>query len=331
MRSQKIILQKKNQKLEYPSCNICKSKSSSVVLSDVTSWEYKGKFTIVKCTTCNLVYLYPRPTIKEIGKYYSPESYWGENITINNESSELVKEREYTFGSIYKKVLTNRRKGAILDIGAGTGIFLSKFKEAGWKAEGVEFSPDAVKFAQKSFGITLKRGDFFDHTFPNNTYDVVSLNMALEHLYQPLETLKEIKKILKKNGVLVITVPNIDSVGFGIFQKDWQALNLPRHLYQFNPSTLQELVSTAGFKKEEINYWYWAHNYYTVFESFRFRLSPRFRKTKEGGLVTTSYKKTFSPKKELGKLIIRSLTICIVLLGSLTRKSESITLYATKA
>lgn len=269
--------------------------------------------------------------MKEIGNYYSPESYWGENITIKNKASELVKEREYTFGSIYKKLLTTTKKGAILDIGAGTGIFLSKFKEKGWRADGVEFSSDAVKFAKKSFDITLKRGDFLDYSFPKNTYDVVSLNMALEHLYQPLETLQQIHKILKKNGVIVITVPNIDSVGFQLFKENWQALNLPRHLYQFSPSTLQNLIRSAGFRKKEINYWYWAHNYYTVFESFRFNLSPRFRKKKDGGLITSSYKKNLSLKKELGKLVIRSLTLGIVLLGSLTRKSESITLYAVKA
>lgn len=315
---------------ESPACNNCGSKRNKVVWDGLITWEHKGIFRVVKCSACGLIYLNPRPTRAKIGNYYPKESYWGRDVAVNPTNADFKKEREYAFGPIYDFVMKHKNKGSILDIGAGTGTFLSNFKELGWKVDGVELSNDAVKFSKKIFKIKLKIGDFFDHSFQTNYYDVATLNNALEHLYNPLETLKRAHKLLKKNGMIIITVPNVDSLGLKIFGKRWHAIQPPRHLYHFSEKTLNEMLNKSGFKTIRTNRWYYAHNYYTIFESFRFNTSPRFKKEYSGGLVNSSYEKKFSPTKETGKIIIKVLSVIIVLLGSSLRRSEIITVYAVK-
>jgi 2-polyprenyl-3-methyl-5-hydroxy-6-metoxy-1,4-benzoquinol methylase len=320
---------------EFPSCDNCSSKAFTIVWNDITYWEYEGIFRIVKCTKCDLLYLHPRPSAKEISKYYPKESYWGRDVTKEKNVFNFIRERENAFSPIYDIILKRKNTGAILDIGAGTGLFLSKFKDLGWKVDGVEFSKEAASFAKKAFKIGLKTGDFLEYKFPRNTYDVVTLNMALEHLYKPKETLMNLYEIVKENGLLVITVPNLNSVGVKLFKKNWRALDVPKHLYHFTEPSLKNMVKGAGFTVTGTNHWYWIHNYYTVFESFRFSLSPRFKQKTGGGLASPSSPSPSAPqklsvKRELGKITLKSLSAIVAIIGSITGRSESIIIYAIK-
>lgn len=317
------------KKIEFPLCDICGSKSNTVVWNDLTSWEHEGIFRIVKCSICGLMYTSPRPIPSEIGKYYPVESYWGTDVRVSTKKNMFI-ERKRAYEQLFSYVDSYKKSGSILDIGAGTGMFLSYFKEKGWKTDGIELSKEAVSFAKKTFDITLKKGDFLDYHFPKNSLDVVVLNNALEHLYSPRKTLEEVYSCLKKGGIIIITVPNVNSIGLKLFGKNWHALQPPRHLYHFSPSTLSRLITQIGFTFTGENHWYFTHNFYTIFESFRFTISPRFKKNAKGGLVTAEYKKQFSLKKEVGKIFTRALSLGIVLLGSSLNKSEVFTIYATK-
>src|SRR5579871_3014732 len=238
----------KQQTWETPICNLCHGKEIEVVYKEMTYWEYEGVFTIVKCRNCDLVFLSPRPPLSEIGKYYAQEEYFGRNISTLGKKYDDKKERERMFGVIYKIIFSRKKRGSILDIGAGTGLFLSKFKDEGWKTDGIELLSDAVSYAKKTYGITLRQGDFFDYSYKNNTYAVVTLNGALEHLYTPQETLKKIHALLSKDGMIVISVPNSDSMGREIFGRNWFPWQPPRHLYHFSPKTIKKMLENAGFK-----------------------------------------------------------------------------------
>lgn len=326
---------KQSKKWELPNCANCSSNKFTIVLEDIPSWEHDDVFRVVKCTACGLIFVHPRPPMNKIGSYYPVESYWGRDIRDKETIANLIIQRERSFGVIYRTVLEHKQKGRILDIGAGTGIFLSKFKELGWHVDGVEFSKEAGDFSRSVFGVDLKVGDFLDHTYKANTFEVVTLNMSLEHLYEPTKTLHEVHKIMKKGGLLVITVPNIDSVGFAIFRGNWRALDPPRHLYHFTENTLKAVVTNAGFTVTGVNHWYWMHNYYTIFESFRSKLSPRQKfSVKEGGAsrgnVPSDNRPKFSLKKEIAKTAIKLLSGIMAVGGSISKKSESIILVAVK-
>ena len=86
---------------------------------------------------------------------------------------------EKSHGYIYKLILDGIKKGKVLDVGAGTGVFLSGFKRRGWEVQGVEMSPRAISFAKRVFKINLRKGDLLDIKLPENEFDLITLNHVL--------------------------------------------------------------------------------------------------------------------------------------------------------
>jgi 2-polyprenyl-3-methyl-5-hydroxy-6-metoxy-1,4-benzoquinol methylase len=315
---------------EKPLCNLCRSADYKILYNDLTYWEYPGVFQVVKCNKCSLVFLNPRPKLNEIKKYYDQISYFAIDKENFETSVNELNERDKAYGKEYSILLANKKKGRILDIGAGTGAFLSKFKELGWLTEGVELNPDAVMFAKKNYKISLREGDFSSFRFRNNYYDIITLNGALEHLYDPQETLKKVHKLLRKNGVILFSVPNVNSFGRIIFGKQWFPWLPPQHLYHFSPETAKAMLDNALFKKVTILHDSQVQNYYILFQSLRYAKSPKFKTKKTGGLATTQYKNTFSLKKELGKIAGTLFAFTISMVEPFLRRGEVIIVYAQK-
>lgn len=322
----------KKTKWEYPGCNLCGAKAFTVVWDNVTTWEHEGKFRIVCCKECRLIYLNPRPTSEYIENFYLKEGYWGRDLGRSDLQSNWKEERQWRYGPLYREIFKRKNKGSIIDIGAGTGMFLTRFKERGWKVQGTEVSEDVAKFGKENFGIRSKVGDFLKLKFDAKQFDVVTLNTVLEHVYKPKETLKKVYRILKSDGLLVVTVPNIDSFGSKIFRSEWYALDPPRHLYHFSTGTLKKMIEQADFEIQDIYHDYWAHNYYHLFESLRFLLSPRFKKKKRGGIVKSAeaVRGSFSIAKEAGKLFGRSFAAFLAKFEPFLKRGEVFTVYACK-
>ena len=316
---------------EVPVCNNCHNKIQTVLWNDLTYWEYPGVFQIVQCSECGLVYTSPRPKPSQIGKYYVQENYWGRNVEDLQALFNDDKERA-AYSPMYNIIRKYKRKGKILDIGAGTGVFLSKFKNEGWKVEGVELMESAARYAKEHFGIVMKQGDFFNFSLPSNSFDVVALNGSLEHLYTPLETLSGIQKILKKDGIIIFSVPNYDSIGRKVFGKNWFAFQPPRHLYHYSPRVIRQMLKNAGYKNIRISYKFWLQNHYILFQSLRFSKSPKFVKRNTGGLLNTSVpkKRSWSPKIVIGKLLGYAFAYGTAALEPFLKQGEVMIVYAQK-
>lgn len=321
---------------ERPRCNNCSSRKYRTFLKDITLWEYPGLFKIVECTKCKLKYLSPRPKKKFIGKYYL-EDYWGRNLMdFEYKNIQLEKEREKLYKNIYKNILQVRKKGSIFDIGAGTGIFLTKFKDLGWDVDGIELSREAVKYSRKVNNIKLKTGDFNDMKLNRKSYDVVTLNSSLEHTYNPKKALARVYSLLKKDGMVVVTVPNIDSLGAKLFKRKWLPLHPPKHLYHFSEKTLKNMLKNCSFEIKRVSHWYFQHGYYGIFESIRYMLSPKFEMKKGGGLIEKKEDvflkdiKRNPFKKEVGKLAASVVAFVITVFGGASKHGETVTIYAKK-
>ena len=142
-------------KWEYPICNNCKNKKFKILCDRVQNWEFPEIFRIVKCTNCGLIYVSPRPEKGNISKFYPEKTYWSSNT----KSSSWKKRRENLYGkTLYKEISKRANKGKILDIGSGTGIFLSGFKERGWKVSGIDISKVAAEISDKKLGIRIRTG-----------------------------------------------------------------------------------------------------------------------------------------------------------------------------
>lgn len=138
-------------------------------------------------------------------------------------------------------------KGKILDIGSSAGFFLAEAKCRGWETTGIEFSSWSKRYAEEHFGLTVYDQPLEKLNWPKENFDAVTMLDVIEHLTEPWKILSEIKKILKPNGICVITTPDIDSLTAKLAKEKWYAI-LPGHLFYFSPKTLEKILVEAGFR-----------------------------------------------------------------------------------
>ncbi len=147
--------------------------------------------------------------------------------------------------------LAHETAGKLLDVGCGGGRFLNRMKKRGWLVEGVDFDALATERATARYGVKTHVGDLTQCALPANSFDVITMSQTIEHLYDPKATLIESLRILKPGGLLVMTTPNVKSIGAGEFGSFWRGWEAPRHLHLFSVDSLQRLTQSAGFKVSE--------------------------------------------------------------------------------
>ena len=131
----------------------------------------------------------------------------------------------------------------LLDIGCGTGSFLSFMKKKGFDVFGVESNTRARKICLEN-NIEVKTSE---SELSGLGFDTISLWHVLEHLPQPESSLATYRDLLKPTGILVIAAPNFESHDRIHYQNDWAALDVPRHLWHFTPKGLISMADKSGF------------------------------------------------------------------------------------
>jgi len=137
--------------------------------------------------------------------------------------------------------------GTLLDVGCGTGEFLHEMQSHGWQVTGVETETRVAAFARRKYGLEVASGDLETCEFQPQQFDVITFWHVLEHLFDPLQTLKRVDGILKDDGVVLIAVPNIASMDAEFYKENWVALDAPRHLAHFTPDSMSRLATAANF------------------------------------------------------------------------------------
>lgn len=247
--------------LEYIKCNIC-GKDDYKYLFTVEDKQFKfgEKFSIVKCRNCGLVYLNPRPKRSEIGKFYPEEYFYRDYFSYKVLSGSLGQILwqffiKFFFGGrsdLYIiSYFKNMPRGKLLDVGCGCGALLKLLKDDGWETHGVDISSYATKKVEE-IGLDVFTGELIEAGFLDKYFDIVILHHSLEHIYDPAEVLREVFRILKDNGILIIGVPNIKSIEARIFRQNWFPIEAPRHLYHFSLRTLDLLLNKTGFARQTV-------------------------------------------------------------------------------
>jgi SAM-dependent methyltransferase len=208
-----------------------------------------GQFHMVRCSQCGLHYLNPQPTMEELVPYYS-EDYDPFQIASPDELPFLQR-HSLTYGLNKRCRLVNRQKtgGRLLEIGCATGLFLDAMRRTGnWQVQGVDVSEKAVECARETFGLDVFHGSVAEAHLGDDVFDVVVMWDVLEHVHSPRETLLEIRRILKPDGVLVFRVPLLDAWDRRLFGRYWAGWDAPRHLTLFSKETLGLMLARTGFR-----------------------------------------------------------------------------------
>ena len=235
--------------MESIPCNLCGSREH-VLVRECREQRYNTSvpFSLVKCTHCELVYLNPRPSEREILVYYPP-AY---QAAIRQVLQEV---RQSRIGLMGLRIMRRLRKppllkvGRVLDIGCSGGDYLAYLRTLGWEVYGIELDKEAARYAREHFGLNVCVGaaERTLSDFQNESFDIVTMWHVLEHVFDPSLVLAEVYRVLRPGGILMLEMPNFNSLWASILGKYWFPLEIPRHLYHFTPLTLKAILTKTGF------------------------------------------------------------------------------------
>ena len=236
---------------EYRNCPNCGQDDTTVILDSNMGkgdlqkhvktvymlWEdTHGRY--VRCKNCRFIYVNPIEEVSRINGGYSK---------MGNTDAPIIRGSRLRAAKSQLGLIGKHKSGeTLLDIGCGEGFFLSNAAKAGYTTKGIEISRDAAEYAGREFGLDVEAKPFEELQFPENYFDVVTLWQVLEHVPYPLVVLKEAHRILKPDGLLATSTPDIESILARIFRRKWW--NLRRlHINQFTAKTLTDMLKRAGF------------------------------------------------------------------------------------
>lgn len=232
---------------EIKKCLICEGSVLEKYMESMDFSTSKEVFNVVKCQSCNFIFTNPRPSDKNIDKYYISDKYISHTNT-NQGFLEKIYQiiRKIAINGKFKLIKSYIKKGNILDIGCGTGNFLNKCKNHGWKTKGVEPSKIARDQAIKNYNLDVQASTELSGL--NNKFDIITMWHVLEHVTNLNETIIDLHSLLSDHGKLIIAVPNINSYDASYYQKYWAAYDLPIHLYHFTEDSISILFKNHNFK-----------------------------------------------------------------------------------
>ena len=210
----------------------------------------KETFDLYYDQDLDLLITSPQPSPENLGRYYESNDYIS-----HTDSKRSLFEKAYHFvkGIALKNKLNlinncSSSKGNLLDIGAGTGDFLLTAKQNGWETIGVEPS-------EKAKGIAIGKGiKFSDSTqdLESHSFDVITMWHVLEHIPNLEIQIKELKRLVKPNGTIIIAVPNFKSYDANYYGKFWAAFDVPIHFWHFSKKAIQLLFQKENIKLEKV-------------------------------------------------------------------------------
>lgn len=210
---------------------------------------------MLQCKHCKLVFTHPQPTPEDVLQRYSKDWFEREYLPSYGIDPEhpVLDSLAHRYGSELAALVPFYKNGAILDVGAGAGLFLSQAKNYNWKVHGVEISSYGPVYAKKHFDIDIFQGSLFETNFPNDGFDVVMIQDTIEHVPDPLHIMREINRVLRIGGAVVLSTPNFNSLSRFIFGRYWSLISPLEHLFLFNMDSLLYLLRTTGFSPYKLH------------------------------------------------------------------------------
>jgi SAM-dependent methyltransferase len=239
----------------YVACKVC-DRDDTDFLYNKNSWD------IVRCRNCGFTYTNPIPSREDVEGFYSSGvkmTKGREEFSVNTttKNAPKLKKIKSPLGRIWIRQLRLIRwnnylpqNGRFLDVGCAQGHLVLAAKRTGkWDCIGVDIQMHKLKHARlMDLQVKVVIGAVGKLGFKPGAFDIITMTHVLEHTFDPLECLLELKTVMRNKGVGVITVPNVSHPYARLLGKRWQSVRPPGHLWYFSPQTLERLVNRAGMQ-----------------------------------------------------------------------------------
>jgi len=264
-------------------CKVCgNTENNRTYVAKEMMFGLKDEFQYIECSKCKCLQIKDVPA--NLAKYY-PEDYYsyfskGEDHHIQQGFSKTLKRNlkkgllnQYLRGkSPIGKMLAPKFKGyypwikqdmlttnsRILDVGCGSGELLLKMYNDGFRdLTGLDpFIKDDIHY---KCGITIHKKTLDQLT---EKYDLIMMHHAFEHMDEPLNIIKDIRRLLNPGGIALIRIPVGDSYAWHKYGVDWVQLDAPRHIFLHTEKSMQILAGQAGLTLSDVMYDSWELQFY---------------------------------------------------------------------
>lgn len=295
------------------------------------------EFLIETCQQCGLTRTAFAQPASELPRYYG-DSYYGKYAS-GQRFVDLMESLVTVFNRQRVRTILNLHPpqfaGRFLDVGCGRGITLRLLQQHGWEVHGTELSETLAKnLASENIHI-YTAPELADNHLPADYFDTVMLWHSLEHIMHPVQTIAEVRRILKPGGKLLLEVPNLSSFQAQIGRGKWFHIDAPRHLYHFTPQHLSAMLQAHGFTVQYIHTFSIEQGFYGMLQTLLNRI------TTENNVLYQLLKKHVPRQRGIrgcwnilvslsGLLLLSPLSILLECLAVLVQRGAVITIIAER-
>lgn len=248
-------------------CPLCGGAAAQTLLTARNRlFDTDATVSLAQCA-CGMLMTDPQPTGKTLARFYETDAYythaarvgWKDRVRRLTQrwqmrgvgaAMRLMAENWLGLQRFTKRIAPAefplRRGRRLLDFGCGDGRFVALCADLGLDAVGIEPDAKARKSAETVGARVFESLDALDSLRPGVSFDRIQLKHVLEHLPEPVATLRRLGGRLSAGGRMLIAVPNADAAQAETFGEFWIGYDMPRHLWHFSPTTLRELAEKAG-------------------------------------------------------------------------------------
>ncbi|HEY9899615.1 MAG TPA: class I SAM-dependent methyltransferase [Pantanalinema sp.] len=259
-------------RLEEAGCTSC-GETAGTYIRSVRDHLYRvdpREFKLMRCASCRMVYLSPRPVRADLALAYPPAYFW------NGFDLKPARTWRDTAWNLWARQLVLRRVGflrraypqasdlPVLDVGCGRGLFLREWRRVtGVEAHGVDLQPENIRFLRENHpAIQAFHADFLEWDAPQERYGAVTMWHLLEHLPDSRAALRKAHASLAPGGALIVGTQNYRSLSRYLQGSRWTLNDVPRHLSHYTEETLRRQLESEGFAVERV--WHWTEFFPTL-------------------------------------------------------------------
>lgn len=227
-------------------CTVCSSLS-------IPQYIINKKYLIYRCSTCQYIFVNPKPTHKELDNYYNKFDYKDSDSF----EKRIRRDAKQSIYFIRKSICTDSN---VLDVGCGRGYFLDELLHAGWKnVVGIDFSSSVIKYARQKLGLKVYKESIYRFR-SQKKFSLIILNQVIEHVHDINLLINISNTLLLPKGYLYIATPNMMSASALLFKDRFEHIIPPEHLNFFSINNLTYLLKKHGFQIVAVGTWGYPEN-----------------------------------------------------------------------